>query len=361
MQTTAASPLFDPQRLATAEADAQAKAIEALGYSPREARFLATVACAGGYFLRRHYATALGIARGGSDASLISRLTQRRHASRYGFCRAEQVFHLSAAACYPDAETAGRGRATRPRPATTIARRLMALDAMLAHPEASFVCGQSNRIALCERAGLAVDQLPARTFHPAKTTKAVVRVLPDLPLLGCLTDATSPTLVAAYVAEPGETTSGFATYMTRHAPLFASGIDWRVWYICTTARQADTARRTFDTKMSADIRAGAAILAELAAEYGDLRALYEAQRWQELDTTRIRRLFELKRRFGADADRIYATWRQHQAHQRGNSVKAAARPSLPLEVRRSLSPRATFEPIVLAHRYTALEPLKGLR
>ena len=48
-------------------------ALQAFGYTEREAAFLSTAALHGGYFLRRQYCCAIGTQSGGNAAALIDR------------------------------------------------------------------------------------------------------------------------------------------------------------------------------------------------------------------------------------------------------------------------------------------------
>ena len=75
--------------------DPRAAAIEALGYAPREAAFLACVTRHGGYFVRRQYLDWMACTKGRAVVRFTRRLLASRHATRQTFCRTTHVYHLA--------------------------------------------------------------------------------------------------------------------------------------------------------------------------------------------------------------------------------------------------------------------------
>ena len=114
------------------------RALRALGYTPRQLRFLRLVLRCGGVCVPRQYASLAGIAPGGRKClGFFARLVRRGHAVRLrcGHNRAH-VYHVHGRAL----EAAFGEDATRYRRAmspTLVVRRLMQLDAALMAPDAA--------------------------------------------------------------------------------------------------------------------------------------------------------------------------------------------------------------------------------
>ena len=77
------------------------RGLEPLGFTPRQAKFVATVALHGGYCLRRHYATSASIGYGKNVRDFLEDLVQRQLAVRFTI-RPDRghLYHLHARPLY---------------------------------------------------------------------------------------------------------------------------------------------------------------------------------------------------------------------------------------------------------------------
>jgi len=150
--------------------------VEALGFlglTPRQTRFVVTVALHGGYCLRRQYATFAGIGYGATVRDFLDRLVRRQVMTRIAYRRDRGfLYHLHAKRIYRAiAQDDNRNR--RVVSPALIARKLMLLDVVLAHPTVTWVATEADKVALfTERFGLSPADLPQRTYPSVRPVAA---------------------------------------------------------------------------------------------------------------------------------------------------------------------------------------------
>ena len=140
------------------------EALSPLGFTPRQTRFLVTVALHSGYCLRRQYASFAGVAYGKNVRTFLDALVERRLASRFTY-RADRghLYHLHARSIYRAVghEDDRNRRHTSP---AHVARKLMLLDLVLSEPGAEWCATEADKVALfTERYRLPVTALPRYT------------------------------------------------------------------------------------------------------------------------------------------------------------------------------------------------------
>ena len=122
-------------------------AVEALGFTAHQATFLTTVALHSGYCLRRQYTAFAGL-RYGKGTRFLDNLVERGIAGRVVF-RAERgvIYHLFSHPVYTaiDHENSRNRRHLSP---ALLARKLMLLDFVLAHPECDWYVTRADKLDL---------------------------------------------------------------------------------------------------------------------------------------------------------------------------------------------------------------------
>src|SRR5215472_14493223 len=141
----------------------RAALVRALGFSPRRATFLATVALHSGYCLRRQYEAFAGIKRGQSAQVFLDGLVESRLANRITF-RANRgsIYHVFGRRLYA---AIGQDDDTNRRHVSPpiIARKLMLLDFVLTRPDADWYATEADKIdLLVTRLGVPPSVLPRR-------------------------------------------------------------------------------------------------------------------------------------------------------------------------------------------------------
>jgi hypothetical protein len=164
--------------------DDRVRALEPLGFTPRQTRFMVTVALHSGYCLRRQYSAFAGVAYGKNVCDFLDRLVERQLAQCFTQ-RADRglIYHLQARALYRAlGEDDNRNR--RKASAALIARKIMVLDYVLAHSETQWLATEPDKVDLfAERCGVPRADLPQRVFPASKpgaadTTRYFTHKLP---------------------------------------------------------------------------------------------------------------------------------------------------------------------------------------
>jgi hypothetical protein len=202
------------------------QAVQALGFLPRQARFLVTVALHSGYYLRRHYMVFIGTQNGGSVQGFLERLVARRLAVRLTYRpdrgHVYHVHHWSLYRALGDEENRNRRHVA----AAHIARKLMLLDVVLSAPDAAWVATEADKVALfTDRFHVPLNDLPRRGFISlgvhSRRTRYFIHKLP-IALVG-----DPPVVHLVYLATDGGTTP-FESFLREHARLLSALPAWVV-------------------------------------------------------------------------------------------------------------------------------------
>jgi hypothetical protein len=140
----------------------RAAPLEALGFTAREAAFLAIVVLHSGYCLPRQYGAFAGLKHGKTVVAFMDGLVERKLADRIVF-RADRggIYHVFGRRLYAalqQEDNRNRRHASPP----VMARKLMALDFVLAHPDFDWYPEPERRDLFVTRLGIASPELPPR-------------------------------------------------------------------------------------------------------------------------------------------------------------------------------------------------------
>lgn len=208
--------------------------LDAFHVTPRQARFLATVALHGGYCLRRQYGAFAGIRYGKNVCHFLDSLVERQLAECFRQ-RADRglIYHLHARALYR-AIGDEHNRNRRQASAAQIARRLMILDHVLAHPDREWLATERDKVDRfveryhVPRADLPQRRFPASTPGAASTTRYFLHKLPiALPQQSGTAGDVPPVVSFVYLASDS-TGRPFEQFLADHARLLAWLPAWTV-------------------------------------------------------------------------------------------------------------------------------------
>ena len=198
-------------------------AVEAFGFTERQARFLVTVMLHAGVFLGRQYCAFASIRYGAPVMNLFRMLTSRGFATpqtcAHGRARLFHIHHKPLYAAIGEPEN----RFRRP---TTLARaveRLMVLDAVLADRAVTWLGTERDKVSYFTGAGIPLHHLPSLTFR--STDEETVRYFPDKLPVGIGGDGA--TYVFLYLAT-SSTPMDFRLFLERHAELLRSLPAWTI-------------------------------------------------------------------------------------------------------------------------------------
>ena len=288
---SARSPAFVPSR-------DRIDALKSLGYTRREAAFLALAALHSGYFLRRQYQAFAGY-RGKVEESLLERAATLGHFRSTIYPNRTEVYHVFARAIYRAlGDEDNRNR--RPRPVFSIKAKLMALDFVLAHQAARFLATEHERLEYFS-GQRAIDRalLPGKTYSARSPTDQTRRYfIEKYPIFLDRTDDAVPALASfCYVDEGVLSNSGFTSFLKRYGPLFAALARFRLVYVAAEHKPFRRAERAFDRFTEALANPEAATPGGQMGEYFRLRRLFETRQYGQLNKAKLDRLRDLSQRF----------------------------------------------------------------
>lgn len=284
------------------------QALEPLGFTPRQTRFLVTVAIHSGYCLRRQYSAFAGIRYGKNVCEFLDTLVTRGLAVRFTQ-RADRghIYHLQARAVYRAlGEADNRNRRTAS--SALVARKLMVLDYVLAHQDVEWLASEADKVALCTtRYGVPLAALPQRVFPaPRGGGAATTRYFLDkLPVADAVVPASAVQFV--YLATDG-TGDGFARFLADHERLIAQLPAWRVVAVSPSPSALTACERVFGSWHAAPREVTIDDRADREWFFAARQAVDRGE-WARLAVAEIDRFRTLRARFvGAEVDAQYAEW-----------------------------------------------------
>ena len=288
--------------------DERVRALAPLQLTPRQARFLATVALHSGYCVRRQYLDYAGVRYGKNVRDFLDGLVNRGLAARFTYRRDRgHIYHLHAKPIYRAlAQTDNRNR--RLASPALIARKLMLLDFVLSEPSVDWYATEEEKVLLfTQRLGIDAADLPSRRYDSGagaalSTRRCFVHKLP----IYVAGDPLAPHFV--YLATD-PTGGAFEQFLRNHGRLFAQLPSWTV--VCLKpAHLADSGthhavfQRFVDGK-SATLRPSEQHL----VRYFQARRLVEAEQFARLSVDELYEYRAAHRRFSsASTEQSYASW-----------------------------------------------------
>ena len=200
------------------------QAVVELGFTPRQAGFLVTVALHSGVCLARQYCTFAGLTWGQVVRDFFALLVKRRFATACPCTRrGAHLYHLQNKTLYraigePDS------RLRRPTPVARAVERLMVLDAVLAEPDLMWLATERDKLAYFEaHTSLRKEEMPRVVFRGPKGI--TVRYFADRLPIGCHPDGRAP--VFLYLVRRWDSFD-FRGFLQRHGPLLRALAEWQI-------------------------------------------------------------------------------------------------------------------------------------
>ena len=287
--------------------DDRAQALEPLGFTPRQARFLAIVALHGGYCLRRQYAAWAGLRYGKNVRNFLDALVDRQLAERF-HVRADRgrVYHLHSWTLY---RVIGQedNRNRRDASAALMAGRLMLLDFVLAHRDVEWVVTEADKLELF------ADRF--RVCRAAISRVGCTRTRGRRRAPDALLSAQAvrgghwePAMAFAYLAAE-QVGGGFDAFLHGHAGLFGRLSTWTVVAIGPPGVSPLMGYDAAFERFLAQPAVGRVRPSDDLRWY--LATRQERDELARLSVTDINRFRALREQFrGATFDAVYADWRQ---------------------------------------------------
>jgi hypothetical protein len=286
-------------------------ALEALGYTEEESRFLYIVAAHSGYFVPRQFVAFTGAGPEKGSQPFMEKLKKRGHATWREYQHLGGVYHLSSRTLYrlTDRENLSH---RFPHSSEFIRTRLLLLDFILANPAHDYFETEEEKVRFfSDQLGIPKKLLPARPPRVLGTPE--LRYFADkFPLyLDSLAGSSSPVLTFSYV-DAGQGRSGrFANHLDAYAPLFRHLRSFRFLYIAHSPLRFGSARERFSLLVQTPLEE---VLLDELERFFALRAAWEAKQYGRLSMDDLEWLDQAKQRFtGRDIERLYAAWDNSEA------------------------------------------------
>jgi hypothetical protein len=201
-------------------------AIQKLGFTERQARFLVTVLLHAGVCMDRQYCAFAGIRHGQKTQDFFAKLIERRFATMYRCAHGRaRIFHLQRKTLY-DVIGERDSRLRRPTPIARAIERLMVLDAVLTSPETTWLTTERDKVAHFStllKSRLTPDELPRLTFGSG--TQTTVRYFPDRLPVAVRGEGQGP--VFTYLVSRAVPVD-FRQFLHRHADLLRALPRWSI-------------------------------------------------------------------------------------------------------------------------------------
>jgi hypothetical protein len=291
------------------------EALSPLGFTPRQTRFLVTVALHSGYCLRRQYASFAGVAYGKNVRTFLDALVERRLASRFTY-RADRghLYHVQARSIYRALghEDDRNRRHTSP---AYVARKLMLLDLVLSEPQAEWFATEADKVALfTKRYHLPANALPR--FTPVNNEEPAScgarHFGHKLPIAVA---GEPPQVQFVYLAtDPGA--HAFERFLRDHTPLLQALPLWSVVltharHVASTTLWESTFRRVIDRTL----RLGSE-MAQALERYFLTRRAVERNAFATLSVADLQAFRAARSRFAEPPiDALFTTWMASGADQ----------------------------------------------
>jgi hypothetical protein len=286
------------------------RSLEPLGFTPRQTRFIATVALHSGYCLRRQYGAFAGVRYGKNVCDFLETLVERQLADRFTQ-RPDRglIYHLQARAIYR-ALGQDENRNRRDASAALIARKVMVLDYVLGHPELDWLATEADKVELfAERFDVPRADLPQQVFTASQperpgTTRYFTHKLP-------LTVAGDPPVAYFVYLVTDATGRGLAQFLDDHARLFGWLPAWTVVAVSASPVALESCDAVFGRHLQQPRRAVASTVEDLRWFFTTRQAIDQGE-LARLSVAAIDRFRTLREQFSAATfDALYAEWRQH--------------------------------------------------
>jgi hypothetical protein len=213
--------------------DQDIAALQALGYTEIEARFLYIVATHSGYFVPRQYLAFSGVKWGHRTNHFAGKLESQGHAYWREYEGVRGVYHLFSKPLYAKIGKDNL-RNRRRHSVEFIKTRLILLDFILANPQYDYLETEQEKVRyFCEQLQVPKSSLPTKVYLGSSRTEPTLRYFVDkYPLfVGDLLGSSSPVITFSYV-DPGYAgIAGFANHLNDYHPLFLRLPAFRFVYI----------------------------------------------------------------------------------------------------------------------------------
>src|SRR6266566_1364773 len=303
------APTSSPDKLYMNIKPSHLEALQALGYTESEARFLYIVATHSGYFAARQFLAFTSGHWGKRTTTFWGKLHAKKHARTEYFPMSRKVYHVFSRRLYGQI---GREnlRNRREHELEYVQRRIGILDFVLSHPEYKYLETEPNKVSyFCDQLKVPTHFLPAKIYYGQKTSQPTVRYFVDrFPMfLGNNALSPLPLVTFTYLQGPETSLTEFVHHLRVYLPLFRQLSEFRFLYLARVDSHFEKAKELFDSAVTIPVRSNAS--AELC-RYFQIRKAWGLKRYASVTDGDLIFRNQAKTRFtGERFEHLYRGWK----------------------------------------------------
>jgi len=280
-------------------------ALEALGYTEAEARFLYLVATHSGYFLARQF---LGFVGGHPGKLFWTKLESNRHARSGSMAKNSAVYHLFAQKLY---RQLGREnlRHHQRHEREYIEKRIAVLDFVLANPTLSYLETETDKVSFfCHRLKIEARHLPSQPYFGRRPVEPTVRCFLDrFPMFFEESPPTSPIVTFSFLQGSEASLAAFLHHLEAYLPLFRELREFRFLYLARIDALFSKARDLFHAVVTVPLEPNPA--GDLL-RYFAIRKAWDLHQYGSLSVDDLAFRNTSKERFAGERfEHLYRAWK----------------------------------------------------
>jgi hypothetical protein len=294
-------------------APAHLEALEALGYSAEEARFLYIVATHSGYFTARQFLAFTGAHWGKRTTLFWNKLKNAKHARTECFPQSGVVYHVFSRRLYRRIEKENV-RNRRSHEIDFIKRRIVMLDFVLLHQEHQYLETEQDKVRFfCGTLDIEKHCLPVRLYIGSKTPRTSVRYFVDkFPMFLV---SSSSVVTFTYVHDGAAIFTDFVRHLENYLPLFRQLSEFRLVYVSRSDSHFGKAAEIFQSLVKIPLESD--IAADLL-HYFNVRRAWDEKRYAAVSDADLIFRNQARNRFTAERfEGLYRGWKNGRVSDSG--------------------------------------------
>ncbi len=282
-------------------------ALQALGYTEAESRFLYLVATHSGYFVARQFLAFTASHWGKRTTIFWNKLHTKRHARTECFPKGGTVYHLFSRRLYRQIDRENI-RNRREHEIEHIQRRIAMLDFVLLNQGYQYLETEPEKVSFfCNELKVPNHFLPSKIYHRQRTSQPPVRYFVDKFPMFVAGDASSPVVTFTYIHGTEANLREFVHHLEAYLPLFRQLATFRFLYLSRVDSHFEKAKELFNALVT--IPLGSDVSADLL-RYFQIRKAWDLSRYASLTEADLIFRNEAKTRFaGQRFEHLYRGWK----------------------------------------------------
>lgn len=291
---------------------AHLEALQALGYTAEESRFLYIVATHSGYFTARQFLAFTGAHWGKRTTLFWNKLKNARHARTECFPQSGVVCHVFSRRLYRRIEKENV-RNRRSHEIDFIKRRIVMLDFVLHNQGHQYLETEQDKVRFfCGTLNIEKHHLPVRLYIGSKTARTSVRYFVDkFPMF-----LVSPSVVTfTYVHDGATIFADFVRHLESYLPLFRQLSEFRLIYVSRTDSHFGKAAEIFASLVKIPLESD---IASDLLHYFQVRKSWEEKQYAAVSDADLIFRNQARSRFAGERfEGLYRGWKTGRVSETG--------------------------------------------